>query len=345
MNYSFSDIAIPITRDFLLSHNSEETYMTTYLGIPVERGLHISPLRSDKKPTASFYRNKKGTLIFHDFGTGFNGDFVSVVMELNHCSYKEALRIIASDFGLIKSVNVPKTIKKIVKSSVTFKESKDTIIQIEHQDFTDSDLEWWKSFGITQKTLLYYNVHSCKNIFLNGAWFTSYKQNNPIYGYFGGIRNNIELWRIYFPKKTSYRFLSNWDSNMIQGATQLPLNGNLLIITKSLKDTMCLYELGLAAIAPCSETLFVSDQTLFKLKNRFKNIVVFYDNDQAGINGMKKIRNKYPDLKFFFIPRRYKAKDVSDFVKKYGFDYTKELISKCLNNYGLDCQKKKICWC
>ena len=81
-------ISIPITepkitKEFLLSKNSEETYMSTYLGIPVKRGLQISPLRRDRKPTASCYRNKKGELIVHDFGIGFNENFIGVVMHLN----------------------------------------------------------------------------------------------------------------------------------------------------------------------------------------------------------------------------------------------------------------------
>ena len=34
-----------ITKEFLLSKNNEETYMTYYLGIPVKKGLFKSPLQ------------------------------------------------------------------------------------------------------------------------------------------------------------------------------------------------------------------------------------------------------------------------------------------------------------
>ena len=56
-----------ITKDFLLSYNSEETYMSFYLGIPIKKGLFCSPLRKHNTPTCSFYRNKQGDLIFKDF--------------------------------------------------------------------------------------------------------------------------------------------------------------------------------------------------------------------------------------------------------------------------------------
>ena len=46
---------------------------------------------------------------------------------------------------------------------------------------------------------------------------------------------------------------------------------------------MCLYEFGIPAIAPNSENLFISDSVLEQLKSRFKNIIVIYDSDLAGI--------------------------------------------------------------
>ena len=52
----------------------------------------------------------------------------------------------------------------------------------------------------------------------------------------------------------------------------LPKTGDSVVITKSLKDVMCLYEYGISAIAPCSENMFLTDSQYEKLKNRFKHI-------------------------------------------------------------------------
>ena len=38
-----------LTQEELLKHNSEETYMEHYLGIPVKKGLFKSSLRKDNK--------------------------------------------------------------------------------------------------------------------------------------------------------------------------------------------------------------------------------------------------------------------------------------------------------
>lgn len=80
---------------------------------------------------------------------------------------------------------------------------------------------------------------------------------------------------------------------MIQGTHMLPKSGEYLVITKSMKDCMVLYELGIPAIAPCSETTFISDSQYRKLKERFDNIVILWDNDLTGIKFANKFRKQY----------------------------------------------------
>lgn len=124
-----------------------------------------------------------------------------------------------------------------------------------------------------------------------------------------------------------FRFLSNWTAKMIQGAKQLPKTGDFLVITKSMKDVMTLASFGITAIAPNSETLFLSEEQYEKVKKRFKRIILLYDNDLAGISNMNKIRKSFKDISCVWIPRKY-AKDISDFRKKYGEENTRKLINK-----------------
>lgn len=317
-----------ITKDYLLSKNSQETYLTYYLGLPIKKGLFRSPLRSDKKPTAAFYKNKHGDVIFKDFGSDFSGNFIAVVMEKYKVSYYKALKIIANDFGYIEDPKLVRCDKPIEISNVVFNETKNADIRVQIQDFTKEELKWWLNFGITEKTLKKFKVFSCATVWLNGYVFTKSTSAHPVYGYYRGKdKNGNELWRIYLPNHRSKepRFLSNWKKTMLQGAKQLPKEDKLLVITKSLKDCMTLYELGITAIAPNSENLFVTEAQYNKLKQRFKKIVIFYDNDLAGISNMNKFRKQFPDIIPFWIPRKYGCKDVSDFVDKYGIEKTKEL--------------------
>lgn len=317
-----------ITKQFLLDKASQETYLEYYLGIPVRKGLFKSPLREDNSPTCSFFKNKSGTIIFNDFSGAFKGNFISVVMYKFNLSYHMALKMIANDFGYIHHPKLKRSSKPIEYSQTKFKESKSANIQVEVQAYTPEQLEWWAQYGINEKILKKFRVYSCKSVFLNGDYFTGFTLNNPIFGYYRGKdTNGEELWRIYFPMRREFRFLSNWKSFLLQGASQLPEEGDTLVITKSMKDVMTLYSLGITAIAPNSENLFLTDSQYEKLKKRFKRLVLFYDNDLPGIRNMQKIRKKC-DVECMWIPRNYEAKDISDFHKKYGKEKTLELINK-----------------
>jgi hypothetical protein len=317
-----------ITKEFLLSKNSEETYMSYYLGVPVKKGLFRSPLRSDNHNTCSFFRGRSGNLYFKDFATGQCLTFEGVVMEKYHCTYPNALKIIAKDFGYIQSSEVK---KQEIKIQPKFEGEKETFIQVEIKDFSESELKWWNSFGVTKQTLDKYKVYSIKTVFLNGNIYAQSTQHSPIYGYYFGKKENIEQWRIYMPKRKEFRFIGNVSTKTIQGYKQLPDNGKLLVITKSMKDTMLLSSLGIPAVAPNSETQFVSEKLLDEFRERFKNIVLLYDSDLTGVRFMNKIRKQYRDLIVCMIPRKYEAKDISDFYQKYGRSKTISLIKESIN--------------
>lgn len=313
--FHFEPLEQKITKELLLSHNREETYMEHYLGLPVKKGLFKSPLRPDKKPTASFFRNKKGDLIFHDFDGSFYGNFISVVMHLFSCSYYKALKIIANDFKIAEYKNYTKNEPKIEYSNIHYTETQSTsIIQIEKKEFSKYELDWWASFGISKVTLDKFKVISCSNVFLNGHYFTSSTEKSPIFGYYGGKKDGIELWRIYMPSKRTFRFLSNWSSSVIQGSKQLPDIGNHCILVKSLKDTMTLTEFNFIACAPNAESVLITKSQYDRLLLKYNNIFIFFDNDLAGVRGAHKYKKQY-NCQCIFIKRKW-AKDISDLYKK-----------------------------
>lgn len=311
------DNSLKITKELLLSKNSQETYFEHYLGIPVRNGLFCSPSLvrvGDKNPTCAFYKNKTGILKYKDFA-GPTFDFIGCVMHIFNCNYHQALKIIANDFGIVETNNIEKNLRKIDYTGYILKETEKAKIQVEVQDFTTKELKWWESFGISTTTLKKYKVYSVKSIFLNGIYFNSSTESSPIYGYYGGTDSEgNELWRLYMPTKRKYRFLSNWPSVRLQGVRQLPKSGNHCILTKSMKDVMLLHEFGIISCATTSENIVISDNQYSKLKNHFNNILVFFDNDLAGVKGAHKYKKNY-NIRCIFIKRKY-AKDISDLYKK-----------------------------
>lgn len=317
------DLPSKITKELLLSKYSQETFFEHYLGIPVKKGLFISPsiIRTDHKPTCAFYKNQKGILTYKDFA-GPTFDFIGCVKYIFNCSYYKALRIIANDFNFIQTGE--KNLPKIPYTGYKLNITDHAKIEVEIKEFTAKELQWWESFGISKKTLDRFKVFSIKSIFLNGNYFSSSAENSPIYGYYGG-NNSLgdELWRLYMPTKKTYRFLSNWHATMIQGAKQISKSGDFIVITKSLKDVMALYEFGIPAIAPNSENLFLTEAQYDKLQHRFKMIYLLYDRDLPGVKAANKIRKNFPNLKVLLMPN---TKDFTDYVKKYGILKTINLI-------------------
>lgn len=319
-----------ITKEFLLSKNNEETYMAYYLGAPVNKGLFVSPLRDDKHKTCSYFRGKSGTLYFKDFATGQCLDFVNVVMTKYSCNYHEAIRIIAKDFGYTTSAPIKTS---AIKIQPKFEGNKQTFIRVEVKDFTEAELKWWNSFGITKEILNKFKVYSCKTVFLNNYIYAQSAQHSPIYGYYFGKKENIEQWRIYMPKRKEFRFIGNVSTKTIQGYKQLPKKGKVVVITKSMKDVLCLYSLGISAIAPNSETQFVSEKVLEELKQRFEYIALLYDNDLTGVKFTNKLRKQHPELIVTLIPRSTGAKDISDHYRLHGRSKTLELIKSAIKIY------------
>jgi 5S rRNA maturation endonuclease (ribonuclease M5) len=323
-----------ITKDFILSKVNQESIMQHFTGLDVSsKKLALSPLRQDNHVTVSFYKSKSGILYMHDFATNEHIDCWNLVMRLYNCNYYEALKIIAQDFNLINnnSINVVKA-PKIVES---LKETESAKIQVQIKDYTEEELEWWKSFGISKKTLKKYHIFSLQHVFLNGELKFSSTKQCPIYGYyFGKDKNKQELWKIYFPmnKEKGIRFINNLSKKILQGYHQLPKTGDLLVITKSMKDVAAMYEFGIAAVSTPSESTFVLDKQLEEFKSRFKHIIVIFDSDRPGKHNMWLIRKKYPELNYYVLPSSLE-KDFTDSIKKIGVDKMKELVNQFMSNY------------
>lgn len=76
----------------------------------------------------------------------------------------------------------------------------------------------------------------------------------------------------------------------------LPKSGDYVVVTKSMKDVMVFYELGIPAIAPISENCYLTEAQHLKLVKRFKHVILFYDNDIAGVHNLNKFRKMHLEL-------------------------------------------------
>lgn len=309
----------PITLDYILSRVTEYDIYARYIGQFKIGYIYNSPFREDKNPSFGIFRSRKtGKLLFKDHGNGLCGDVIRFVQEYTGITnYNELLKQIVKDLNIKNNT--------VLKSTKAYEKSEETVIGVVRQEFTNVDKAFWQQFGITLDTLKKYNVSSIKYYLCDGIVKGIYKDESPMYAY--KVYDKFKIYRPLADKYTKWR--NNLTESDIQGLEQLPEKGELLIITKSLKDVMCLREMGYDAISPSSESTFIPDNILDILKKRFKRILVCFDRDPAGVRNMRKISKK-TGLNGFLVHKKFQSKDISDAVKNNGFEVIKNWLNKTL---------------
>ncbi len=315
--YDKRRVKIPtdITLDYILSKVSEYDIYAHYLGQFKVGAIYNSPFRKDKNPSFGIYYSKRTKqLLFKDHGTGECGNIVKFVsLYTGLTNYNDILK------DIVKQLNITTDTK--LDSSKQYIPSSETVIGIVRQKFTPTDINYWSQFNISEKTLKKFNVNSIKYYLCNGIVKGIYKEDNPMYAY--KVYNNFKIYRPLADKYTKWR--NNLTEYDIQGYAQLPSKGDTLIITKSMKDVMCLYEMGIPAISPSSESTFIPNDILEGLKKRFKRIIILFDRDNAGVKYLRKMSLK-TGLEELLVHKKFKAKDISDAIKANSFEEIKEWL-------------------
>ena len=303
-----------ITLDWILSKVTEYDIYAKYIGEFKVGMIYNSPFRKDKNPSFGiFYSKRTNQLLFKDHGTGECGNVIKFVqLYTGITNYPDILKDIVNRLNINNSTKLTTT---------QYKPPTETVIGIVRQNFTETDKKYWSQFNIDINTLKKFNVFSIKYYLCNGVVKGIYKDINPMYAY--KVYNNFKIYRPIGDKYTKWR--NNLTEYDIQGYEQLPQKGDTLIITKSMKDVMCLYKMGIPAISPSSESTFIPDKCLEELKTRFKRILILFDRDIAGIKYLRKISKK-TGLEPLLINKKFNAKDVSDAIKLNGFETIKNWI-------------------
>lgn len=307
-----------ITLEYILSKVTEYDIYARYIGHFKVGFIYNSPFRRDKNPSFGIFQSRKtGSLLFKDYGNGECGNVIKFVgLYTGLTNYNDILQRIIKDLSITNETKLTCTREY---------KSQDTVIGVVRQDWTDVDKQYWAQFGISLKTLKKFGVSSIKYYLCNGVVKGIYKDENPMYAY--KVYDHFKIYKPLADKYTKWR--NNLTENDIQGYEQLPEKGDLLIITKSLKDVMVLYEMGYNAISPSSESTFIPDEALKAILSRFKQVLLCFDRDIPGVKNMRKISKK-TGLNGFLVHRKYKSKDISDAVKNNGFNVIKNWLKETL---------------
>ena len=276
----------------------------------------ISDLREDKSPTVSIIPYN-GKLLYKDIGSPEHTfDCFNYVKYIYNCSFLSALRIIDCDFNL--RLSSKQEVIKFTMGCMAYRQENPkfkkipVIIKKRKRQWNKQDANFWSKYLVSKKILSMFAVEPVSHYWINSSRFSC---QSITYAF--KFKNR---YKIYSPYEEKNKWLSNTKKTDVQGYDQLPLKGDRLIITSSLKDVMCLYVAGYNAIALQSEMQVPDEKLISELKSRFNTIEILYDNDfDKANNPGQEMANKICDLygfKNICLPNKFKSKDPSDLIKK-----------------------------
>lgn len=309
------------TKEDVYKHIQSYDIFKQYLGYaPIVGKVYRSPFREDLNPSFGLFYGRNGSLLFKDFGSGESGDAIKFVKIIEGMHTQEAIDFLVSSYSRIK-------VKKTAK--IPSIKANEIEIYVNKIPWTKQGLAYWAQYCIKEETLKYFKVSQIDKYWVNGIAKGFATENNPMFHY--EIYDKDKIYRPYYPSK---RFYSNCTSEYIQGWKQLDYSKDTVIITKSMKDVMFLYQLGYTAVAPNGEGHNIPQKALDILRLNFKYVIVMYDWDKAGVCGARRIIRENPDFGFIFTNDKL-AKDISDYCNYYGENQTKELLqTKLKYSYG-----------
>lgn len=286
-----------ISKDDLLKRVSqEEIFSLVFNYLPEEYSYVTSPIREDKNPDC-FFEFKNGKLWFIDFAnpTVFNG------IKLSHL---DCFAMVQVYFGI---PNFYMTLcfihQKLIEGKENLlinpviekreEENKPKVkILIEARNFTLNDKVFWEDrYRISKNNLIEDKVFAFNKYYLlntkKGSLIFDTKEIAYSYNNFKDSRK-----KLYFPlREGKAKFITNCLRNDIGGIESLPVYGKQLIITKSYKDYRVIKNLGKNVIWFQNEGMIPDDSVLLPLLSRFEKVIVWFDNDFAGITATNKVVN------------------------------------------------------
>jgi hypothetical protein len=312
-----------IDKDHILDLVTEEDIFRLVFGFPPKEFEYVSsPFREDNSPGAYFHYSPSGKLFFVDFGDPKRShyDCFNAVQEkfgLNNLF--ETLLFIRNHF-----TNNPQEVLVAPKRKTERAYNRKELF-VTPRDFNLGDKTYWQQYGITKQQLVddkVFPISSFKFISKNYSSKTT-KCFKPSYAYTGFEGRRKKLYRPFAKKK--FRFLSTCRTNDIGEIDSLIPFGRQLVISKSYKDCRVIRNFGLNSVWLQSEGTKPSLDLLIPLCKRFNSVIVFYDNDEAGLQTAKVmselINEHVPGLsRPFSLPLSLgkSIKDPADMYRKHG---------------------------
>lgn len=238
-----------------------------------------------------------------------------------------------SHISAVKMLELTKGIKLNIfyenSNSVEFKPKvNNTKIDVELRSFNYDDERYWMKYNLPIDLVREYDCRAVNKLFINGRYVGVDKHCYAIF-----VEGRV---KVYSPYSKNMKWVCNTLNNHIGMLRKLNTFGDRVIITKSFKDALCLKMLGYSDVCWVqSEGVMLEKRMIYSFTKRFKEVIIFFDNDDVGKSYSKRLVEKIlcvddrAIVKSIFIDGN--DKDISDYVFRYGSDKAKKHMEYLLN--------------
>lgn len=329
-NFKSVDEPHKLNKNYILSKITDAQIFGYYFGPFKFNESYPSRFRKDKNPSTGFYISSAGNLIYNDLARNNESyDAFAFVQKMYNLSFSDTLKRIAADFGLVTGKPQDMAAKAMVQLKDFDKAFKaDTTIHFSAGKWTESNLAFWASYHITKEELKEAGIYVVNDLYISGQEI----KKNPEALRFAlteTVKGEMRT-KIYSPGSLNFKWITNIPANHPFGINQMK-RGDSLFIAKAQKDRLVLKKFLPNVIAAQNEKKqALPNDVLTKLKSYYKTIYIGFDNDETGLDSMKRFEAE--GLIPVHVPVEWREqaglKDFADVAKDIGLDGVKHILQQ-----------------
>ena len=262
------------------------------LGLKFKNNKCLCFLHSESNPSMSFDSKKKK---FKCFSCGNSYDVFNHYQEYYNKSFIEAVKSIVNDFNLNIEVIINDTDRKAKKEPTI------------HNTYTESILSYCEKRNISKSTIDYVGVKEN-----NGSVCFEYRNElgEHLANKYRKTKKS-EGPKMWFEKGTNVNTLFNMDKVNVSEP---------LLITEGEFDCLSAIESGFKNAVSIPSGVNSTNQwitTNWTWLEQFEEVIIWFDNDEAGIKGAREVFNRLPNASVKIV-RCEIANDINELLHKYG---------------------------
>lgn len=279
----------------------------------------MNPLRQDTNAGSCYLSEYEGKIVLTDWASyKYSGrDCIAAYMELN--PFKAWSEVI---YELLQVGSYSNYVPAVVKRKKTLD------LKPIYKEWTPEEEQWWLKQGITREQMdrpetlvrpVKGYIHTKE-----GKEMKVYL-SEPAYCYHCGGK-----YKFYFPTRKEGRFLGNQNRDCVW---EIDRGSKTLLVAKCQKDMLTLENLVPFNLTHVQGENYghPGDMTIYEWEVKYDKIILFFDGDESGISGMKRLQQRflYTPCECVWITEQG-IKDTSQMHRDWGkedtIDYLIELL-------------------